>query len=162
MLLVWAHLAWDYSHDGVPAHYFLHRKDMPSISNWWGSLLVPLLTWGLLYRLHHRLEKNQASAQTMGYGFFGALFFGIALSYFFSIGSEAPGVMVMGLFILALFVPIYREEYLLGFVLGMAFTFGGVLPVVVGLVLALMFAFLYILVRGEILFLYSKITASKQ
>ncbi|MFT4567067.1 MAG: hypothetical protein ACI9FN_002031 [Saprospiraceae bacterium] len=35
--VIWTVLIWDYFHGGVPSHYLLHDKDMPSIANWWGG-----------------------------------------------------------------------------------------------------------------------------
>jgi hypothetical protein len=71
-------------------------------------------------------------------GLVGALCFGALLSVFFTLGREqVTGALFEALFVIALFAPIYRAEYLLGFILGMAYTFGGVLPSVFGLVVAL-------------------------
>ena len=65
--------------------------------------------------------------------------------------------MILGLFPLAMFFPIYRAECLLGFVIGMTFTFGGVLPTVFGSILVLVSVTLYKYVRPGILYLASKI-----
>lgn len=132
---------------------------MPSISNWWGGLLLPILTWFLLYRIQRRLTKSVDEKSTESklpmevvYGFAGALLFGILLSAFYTLGyADIPGYMINGLFILALFVPIYRAECLLGFVIGMTFTFGAVLPTAVGSIFALIGAVLYLLVRSLLL-----------
>jgi len=62
-----------------------------------------------------------------------------------------------GLFILALFFPIYRAECFLGFVIGMTFTFGAVLPTGVGIIIALIGALLYLYVRTGIIFIVRKI-----
>ncbi len=158
-LAIWSLLAWNYYHGGVPGHHLLARADMPSISNWWGGLLLPLLTWFLLYRIARRLthtsdEQLNASKLPMNvlYGFGGALLFGILLSTFYTLGyADVPGYMINGLFVLALFFPIYRAECLLGFVIGMTFTFGAVLPTGVGSIFALIGAALYLLVRSLLL-----------
>jgi hypothetical protein len=158
-LAIWSLLAWNYYHGGVPSHHLLARADMPSISNWWGGLLLPLLTWFLLYRIAGRLsstpEENSNTSKlpiNIVYGFGGALLFGIFLSSFYTLGyADIPGYMVNGLFILALFFPIYRAECLLGFVIGMTFTFGAVLPTAVGSVFGLIGAILYLLVRSLLL-----------
>lgn len=158
-LAIWSLLAWNHFHGGVPSHHLLARADMPSISNWWGGLLLPLLTWFLLYRLQKRImrtpEENSGALKlpiNIVYGFGGALLFGIMLSTFYTLGyAEIPGYMVNGLFLLALFFPIYRAECLLGFVIGMTFTFGAVLPTAVGSVFALIGAILYLLVRSLLL-----------
>lgn len=158
-LAIWSLLAWNYFHGGVPSHSILAREDMPSISNWWGALLLPLLTWFLLYRIQRRLTRDEDvnSSPSMFpmevvYGFAGALLYGIALSTFYTLGyKDIPGYMVNSIFIIALFFPIYRAECLLGFVMGMTFTFGAVLPMGIGSIFALIGAVLYLLVRPVLL-----------
>lgn len=85
-------------------------------------------------------------------GAIGALCFGVLLSVFFSLGNDqVTGAMFESLFLIALFTPIYRAEYLLGFVLGMAYTFGGVLPSIVGSFVALIAMVIYCYVRAGLL-----------
>jgi hypothetical protein len=137
---------------------------MPSISNGWGAVLLPLLTWFLLYRIQRRLGHNHnenSSSSTFPikvvYGFAGALLFGIVLSTSFTLGYAAiPRNMVTSIFVIALFFPIYRAECLLGFVIGMTFTFGAVLPTGVGSVFALIGAILYLFFRPAILFVATR------
>ena len=165
-LLIWSHLVWDYFHGGVPTHYILHRADLPGISNWWGGIVLPLLTWYLLYRIHVRIvnkEKSGVPQNTTNiiYKFIAALLFGILLSFFFTIGSEFPGYMMIGLVLVSFFVPLYWPEYLLGFVIGMAYTFGVILPVGIGILLTLIFIITYKFVRRGILYLASKIGLKK-
>lgn len=158
-LAIWSLLAWNHFHGGVPVHNILARKDMPSISNWWGGLLLPLLTWFLLYRIQKRITHNHdENSKTSGvpenivYGFTGSLVFGILLSAFYTLGyKDIPGYMVNSIFLLALFFPIYRSEYLLGFVIGMTFTFGAVLPTGIGSIFALIGAVLFLFVRTLLL-----------
>lgn len=160
-IAIWSLLAWDHYHSGVPSHHILANKDLPEISNWWGGLLIPFLTWFLLYRIQKRIiHYNQEDSETSKhlqhtlYRFVGALLFGILLSVFFTFGnSDMSGYMVLSLFPLALFVPIYRAECLLGFVIGMTFTFGGVLPTGIGSIFASVGAILYLFVRRGILYL---------
>ncbi|MFM9841060.1 MAG: hypothetical protein ACKVOQ_22520 [Cyclobacteriaceae bacterium] len=164
-IAIWSLLTWDYYHEGVPSHHILHREDLPSFSNWWAGLLLPLLTWFLLYRIQKRIGSNkEKNSQLLNipisiiYGFIGALLFGIVLSTFFTLGNEeVPFYMMMGLFAAALFFPIYRAECFLGFVIGMTFTFGGVLPIGIGSILALLGAVLYLLIRPTILFVSTKL-----
>jgi hypothetical protein len=59
-------------------------------------------------------------------------------------------------FLAALFVPVYRPEYLLGFVIGMAYTFGGVLPILIGFVLAAVCLVIHKAIRGGVLWLLRK------
>jgi len=160
---IWSLLAWNYYHGGVPSHHILHRQDLPAISNWWGGLLLPLLTWFLLYRIQKRLRHDNIEKSTVInrrtnilFRFTGALFFGILLSLFFNFGyPDISGYMLIVLFLLALFFPVYRAECLLGFVIGMTFTFGVVLPTAVGFILTLVGTVLYLYVRPVILYIAS-------
>lgn len=160
---VWGLLAWEHTHGGVPSHHLLNRSDMPAISNWWGALLLPVLTWFLLGRIHRRSgeqprEQPGETAGTSTYppgaaaGFTGALVYGVLLSVFFTLEYSAlASYLFQGLFLLALFLPIYRAEYILGFVLGMTFTFGAVLPTLFGSLVAGIAFVLYRYVRAGIL-----------
>ena len=164
-IAIWMLLAWYHFHGGVPSHHILAREDLPEISNGWGGLLLPLVSWFLLYRVHQRLfkiklEKSEVIKfpKEVLYGFAGALVFGIMLSIFFTLGlSDIPFYMMIGLLLSALFLPIYRAECLLGFIIGMTFTFGPVLPIGIGSILVLIGAAIYLLVRPVILFVISKL-----
>lgn len=161
---IWALLLWNHFNGGVPSHHILAREDLPEISNWWGALLLPLLTLFLSYRVEKRLTKvNKVQSPRTNLpksaiiGFFIALLFGITLSSFFSFGNtEIPGYMLMAVLGISLFFPIYRAECLLGFVIGMTYTFGAVLPTGIGSILALIGAVIYLGVRPLILFVVSK------
>ena len=164
-ILIWGLLLWTHHHGGVPSHHILADKDLPEISNWWGGLLLPILTFFLLYRIKKRvlinkdqkLQKANIPAYVM-YGFLTALVYGILLSVFFTLNyPDISGYMFIGIFILALFFPIYRAEYVLGFVIGMTYTFGGVLPTGIGFILALIGAFLYLCIRPLIVYVGSKL-----
>ena len=48
----------------------------------------------------------------------------------------ALAYLFLGLIVAALLVPVYRAEYVLGFMLGMTFTFGAVLPSLIACMLA--------------------------
>lgn len=152
---IWALLVWEHTDGGVASHHFLNRADMPAISNWWGGLLLPVLTWFLVGRIHHRGvrlrgERIGAAKYLPGVAaaFAGALLYGVLLSAFFTLEYSAfTSYMFQGLFLLALFLPVYRAEYVLGFVVGMTFTFGAVLPTVIGSLIAVMSAALFGYVR---------------
>jgi hypothetical protein len=157
---IWALLGWNYYHGGVPGHHIFHREELPVISNWWGGLLLPLLTCFLLYRIQKRLKRENAQRSKVSnrpanivYRFAGGLLFGILLSVFFSFGyTNVPGYMLITLLLLALLFPIYPAECVLGFVIGMTFSFGVVLPTAVGIILAVTGALLYLYVRPAILY----------
>lgn len=161
LLAIWTLLIWDFYHGGVPAHHILNDKNLPEISNWWGGLLLPLLTWISFYWIKKRIHTESAESafpRAILYGFIGALFMGILLAAFFTFGDENfPAYILLIILVSGLFFPIYRAEYLLGFVIGMTFTFGAVLPTGIGLILAPIGAFLYLCIRPFILYVVSKL-----
>jgi hypothetical protein len=160
-LTIWSLLLFEHFNGGVPSHHILNRKDLPEISNWWGGLLLPILTWFLLLRTTQRLIKNKEvnlSKPVIG-GFLIAFFFGVSISTSFSFNiPKIPEMMLQSILFIALFFPIYRAECLIGFVLGMTYTFGTVLPTGIGSVLAVIGAILYLLIRPVFLFMYSRVS----
>jgi hypothetical protein len=162
---IWALLSWNHYHGGIPYHHILANKELPAISNGWGALLLPTLSWFLLYRIHKSVfgSKNGSSQltillQSKLYGFLSSLLFGIILSALFTLGySQLCGYMMLGLLALAIFFPIYRPEYLLGFVLGMTFTFGAVLPTGIGIIIGLIAFVLFVSMRYVINFVRLKL-----
>ncbi|WP_394773670.1 hypothetical protein [Flavobacterium sp.] len=156
-------LSWNYFHEGVPSHHILNDKSLPEISNWWGALLLPSLSSFLFYTLKKRVvikDENQNIHRfpiNIVYAFISALILGILLSVFFTLGYENfPAYILLIILVSGLFFPIYRAEYFLGFVIGMTFTFGAVLPTVVGFILVLIGAFLYLGIRPLILYIVSR------
>lgn len=141
-------LAWQQFNGGVPSHSFMARKDMPSISNWWGALTLPILAWFALGNVAERIARNATTERAALAGFIGGALFGLVLAVSYSLGySQVPRVQVRVLPLFALAFPIYRAEYLLGFVLALSYTFGGVLPIVIGSVFALVAAALHLAPR---------------
>lgn len=155
MLAELAHLTWEHFNGGVASHHFLNRSDMPAISNWWGALLLPVLTWFLTSRIRRRIAlhsggKEAASKLPMSVfaGFVGSLLFAILLSVSFTNDYETiASYLFLGMFLLALLLPVYRAECVLGFVLGMTFVFGAVLPIVIGFIIAAVSAAIHLYVR---------------
>ena len=149
-LLELTHLAWEHFHGGVRIHHFLARSDMPAISNWWGLLVLPVLAWFATGRLQKRIALNSdgdaASKLPVNAvaGFAGALLFGILLSLSFTRGEETIAAYLFEcILLLALLLQVYRAECVLGFVLGMTFTFGAMLPTFIGSVIAALSAVMH-------------------
>lgn len=145
-IAIWWLLAWEYTHGGFQSHHILRRKDLPELQNWWGGFLLPALTWFLL----NRIEKRPASLQSQKVvlGFLGA--FIIAASIITLVHFDIhniPRYLLICILIIALFYPIYRSECLLGFILGMTVSFGAVLPMFIGSVLAIIGFLIYYLKR---------------
>ncbi|REG88290.1 hypothetical protein [Algoriphagus antarcticus] len=159
-------LMWNHFHGGVPSHHVLADETLPLISNWWGILVIPLLTLLLTYRIQKRIyrpndQKTSILLKQVIFGFLVALSFGILLAFFFAAGNQdMPGYMILGLLPLAFFFPIYRAECLLGFVFGMTYTFGAVLPMGIGSLLVLIGAGIYLLLRPAIIYVGSKLIRS--
>lgn len=154
---IWGLLAWDYFHGGVPKHHLLAREDLPGISNWWGGLILPLLTWLAGYRIQERENLKHVSFSDFPlkiiYGFAGAVFFGIILSILFTLKyNDLSACLLQAVLVISLFCPVYKAESLLGFVLTMTFTFGAVLPTVIGSVLAIIGFVMYKGIRPAILY----------
>lgn len=164
-IAIWSLLIWSHFHGGVTSHHLLHREDLPAISNWWSGLLIPLLSWFLLYRVQKRIMRNkderslQAKFPTsIVYGFIIALSYGALVSVLFILKfASIPGYFLLGLWFIALFYPVYRAECILGFVLGMTIAFGAVLSTAISVVISLGAVFMYLIIRPAILFIISKL-----
>lgn len=164
-IAIWILLIWDSLNGEVPSHHFLNRADLPEISNWWGGILLPLITWLLLYNVANRITKEKSGdiiiskfPERVIYGFLRSAIFGVLLSTFFTLDySNISSLMMQCVLVLGLLFPIYRSEYLLGFIIGMTYTFGGVLPIIIGAILSLIAAGLYLFIRPSLIYLYSKL-----
>lgn len=124
-----AQLTWEAQHGGIRVHHLMHRADLPGLHNAWGLLVLPLLAgWAVM-----RVQRRGASRVQWLTGFAAALVLGGALSLGFHWGAESFTAAVFFITVaLALGLPGYRAECLLGWVLGMAWTFGALLPTFIG------------------------------
>jgi hypothetical protein len=137
LMLLWAHF-----HEGVTTHHVLQQSNMPGISNWLNVLVLPLLTWITIGRVQRRVKINHLTG--VGSPWRGiiarsmmGLMLGAAISFSFlhdfqPLLQNVPYVFLL----LSFFVPIFFAEFIFGFVLGMVFTFGAVLPTIFMLVLS--------------------------
>jgi len=146
-------LGWQHLHGGVPAHHLLADPSLPTLSNWWGLLTLPLLVWFLAGHIERRRHAEPRAAHGDFAAFTGALVFGAVLSFLFTAGRHtATDYMVQALAVVALFYPIHRAACVLGFVIGMTWTFGAVLPTIAAGIFAAVGAAIYYGVR----FIYSR------
>lgn len=158
-ILIFGLLFWQYFHDGVPSHHILQQKDLPEISNWWGALLLPALACVLLGRIEKRLTKQnllaqQAKNQTIKITglFLLGLILGILIAVSFTNDYKIFLDNVLYVFlVLSLLFPIYYAEFILGFILGMTYTFGAVLPTIFILIIAALGFLIYRFIRPLIL-----------
>jgi hypothetical protein len=152
-------LSWQYFHGGVPSHHILQQKDLPEISNWWGGMLLPALTWILLGRIAKRLNKQDSLIQqtkNQNIKITGLFLLGLMLGILIVISftndyklflDNVPYVFLL----LSLVFPVYYAEFILGFILGMAYTFGVILPTIFILILTAVGFLIYRFVRPLIL-----------
>ncbi len=159
-LAYWALLAWQHLHDGVPAHSFAARDDMPAISNWWGALTIPVFSWALTGLIQGSLSAfgtdrsaADASLRVSAVAFVAALIYGAAMATLFRFDRESSvlATLFFALPVIGAVVPIFRPEFVLGFVLGMTYTFGPVLPLVVAFGVALASGLVHVLLRPLLL-----------
>jgi hypothetical protein len=155
-------IIWDYFHGGIPSHYILHNDELPGLSNSLGLLVLPLVTWFLLSRICKRIhtiekENKMHSTKKVCARFIIAFFFGIIMSVIFSFKPDFTGYLMLLVFILAPFIRLYWSEYLLGYILGTAFTFGVIIPTVAGFILIVSYTILYKAPRALVAFLNGKI-----
>lgn len=148
-------ILFEYSQGGVATHHLLAREDLPEISNWWGLLTVPLVTWIAFTIVKSREGKFDPESGKAGtweriaylrvlYGFI----FGSIASILWVYGmDELLSTYILLPFLLSLFFRLYLPEYLVGFVVGMMYSFGGVLPIIVGLFLLFVSLVIHKIVR---------------
>lgn len=143
---------WEHTHGGVATHHLLHRADLPGISNWWGLLILPLLTIFVLFDLEKRLSKLPSGEvkpflkKTL-LRLLAATAFGILVCVLFTIESPFLGYMFLALMLLAFFFPLFYTEYWLGFVLGSMYVLGAFIPFIFGALYILIFWIFFQLVK---------------
>ena len=154
-------LLLEHFRDGVVSHHLFGNENLPKISNWWGVLTIPVISWFTLSVLQksNAINDNEQTpiSKSQLYGFIGAFLFGIVMTIVFYSSLEIHNYLLLLTFILALFMPIYRPQYYLGLILSMAYGFGGILPVIFGLFLVLIYVIEYKFIRKGFLFALNKI-----
>lgn len=139
------HLAVEHLRGGIASHHLLADPTLPELWNGWGLVLLPLLAWyatgrafsraGLRWRLHRPFAWRVA----------GGLLVGLALASAFELDAHTATRAVFGIAIVGgIALRAYRLDLALGFALGMAYTFGGVLPVLIGSAIAVLSAVLWL------------------
>ncbi len=144
ILFVAAHLLWEHLNGGILSHHLLHRSDYPSISNWWGLLILPFLAWLSTVRIEKRVTLQPDDAlvrakilRVLLIGFFCMLVLSFVQSLSFSAGYENVAIYLsLGLVVVGLFLPIYRTECIFGYVFGSIVSTGAIIPLIGILVIA--------------------------
>jgi hypothetical protein len=160
-VLVLAHIAWDHFHGGIPTHYLLHDKDLPGIPNWLGGIVLPFFTWFLLYRIHKRIDLTEVpvaseSVRKVILRFIAAFFVSVSIAIFFTMEVDVIDYIMGSILILGFVFPLYKSEYLIGWVLGSTFTFGAIIPIGFGSLFALVLFVIYKIARAVLGFFSQK------
>lgn len=165
-IAIWSLLVCTHYNGGVQSHHLLHREELPAISNWWSGLLIPLLSWFLLYRVQKRIVHNKCEEPQLPKqfgniiaGFIAALCYGVLIAIFFTYQfTSIPGFMLLGILLIAFLYPIHQSECILGFILGMTVTFGAFIPTLVACIFSLIGFLIYRFVRPASSFIIFKIS----
>lgn len=160
------HLSWEHFNGGVVAHHLLARADMPSVSNWWGILVLPFLAWFTTTRIKKRIEFRQKDETTDNrlpkailIGLFGMLLLSMMQSISFEFGyPNLTMYIALGVLLMGLFLPIYRAECFFGHVLGATFTFGSIIPLIGFSVMAIISALSNLVIKPLLI----KVTGRKK
>ncbi len=142
-VIVLVHLLFEYQQGGVITHYFMQDGSLPGISNWWGLLSFPVLVWVVISDMERRNRIGNSRSIIFLYRILGSVIFGVIVSYLFSMNSYILDYLMMSIFILALFLPLYFGEYLIGFTIGTMYVFGANIPIIGGTILLLILLILY-------------------
>lgn len=133
-------LAWEHAHGGIRSHHFLGDPSFPAMHNGWGLLILPALAWFLSGSIARR-----GMTRTVLIGFVLAFAYGLALATAFSMGQMAiTKALFFSLFAVAVILPVYRAECVLGFVFAMTFTFGPFIPIVFATIFAAISAAIHV------------------
>ena len=110
---------------------------------------LPFFTWFLLYRIHKRMNgyNTKETLTKVGWRFLAGLLFAVTISICFVNGIQIVDYIMGTILLLAFVFPLYKSEYVLGWVLGSSYTFGAVLPMGFGSILCLLFFLVYALVQ---------------
>ena len=153
------HLAWEHFHGGIRSHHLLNRADLAAISSAWGIVFLPALAWFLSGRVPVR-ATSPLVIQRIGVAFFGSLAVGVALSVAFTNGfADVSAAIFLGMLLCGLILRVYRGEYVLGFVLGMSFTFGAMLPTLAAVFVSAVSALAHYAVHPAFRWLVAKVRA---
>ncbi|MBQ4876260.1 hypothetical protein J8M21_03430 [Pseudoalteromonas luteoviolacea] len=130
-------LTWESLNGGVVTHHFLAQEDMPGLSNWWGLLILPTLVWLTAYSIEHRSNQIEDEQSRLAFrtvaarSFVGMLLISLIQSTIFSLGySSIAASLLLVIAFIALFLPLYRIEAIVGYVLGGAYFTGPMIPFV--------------------------------
>ncbi|MEX0312855.1 MAG: hypothetical protein AB3N18_01660 [Allomuricauda sp.] len=164
LILTGIFILWEHFNGGVITHHLLAREDMPGISNLWGLLTIPLLSWLTVSLIQRRRDKKRKLGLDLGNfetqvlkHFLAALVFGIIASLLWEFNLEDYlQYYILLPVLIALFRPVHFPECFLGFVIGMLFTFGGILPMIIGVVLLVLCFLANIIIRVLKNLLFSK------
>lgn len=168
LVFVAATLTWEYFNGGVKNHYLLHNPDYPSISNYWGLLILPLLTWFTTYRIktgfHSQMGvlENTLIPKHIRRGFLVMCAVTAAQSVAWVMGEpEITKYLAIAVILTGIFIPIYHSHFFLANVLVSSVIFGSVIPLIGYAVIALVSAVSNLCIKPLIISLLVRIKVMK-
>lgn len=158
LLATAAHLGWEFTHGGVKTHHLLARGDLPGASNWWGVLILPLLGLLASRAVTSRARAGQGTVKNAAVALSGSVLVGVAMAVSFASGYESfTSGIFLAVLVAGLLLPLYRAEWMFGFVLGMTFVFGPVLSLMAASIAAGVSAISSLLIRPALAALIRKV-----
>ncbi len=127
-------IMWEYINGGVLTHHLLADPSMPGLSNWWGLLSIPVVTF-ILLSWRDRNRDRETSLMN-GAQFFLAIAYGVIMCILWRTGNDAymPYLLVLPILI-SIWKPVHSISAFLGLLFGLMYAFGGILPIMLGIVL---------------------------
>ncbi|MCF7793026.1 MAG: hypothetical protein K9N09_03835 [Candidatus Cloacimonetes bacterium] len=146
-----AHLALEHFTGGVRSHHLINNPELPAISNWFELITLPILGMVFGYRIRSYPNTTRWAGIPLNllFAFLCSLIYGAILAASFIFGAEnLTNIVFIGLLISGLLFPVYKIEYVIGFVVGMTPIIGGVLPLIFALFVAVIsFVVRYIFIK---------------
>ena len=129
-------IMWEYINGGVITHHLLADETLPGLSNWWGLITIPLVTFILLSWRDRNRSKEESLID--GLHFFLAIIYGICLCILWNTGNESIMPIVIFLpAVVSIWKPLSTISFYLGLLFGMMHTFGGILPIIAGIIIVM-------------------------
>ena len=155
------YLLWQHSTTGVPAHHLLHDPQLPAISNWWGLLILPLVTWCLTTLINKRYGLYYPKKVWLQLG--AASLYALTMTLLFYAGYMSLVSLLAVPFILfvSLFFPVYQAPFLLAYVVVSSAGFGAFIPTLGGFIVAAMAYVTHHFIRPIPIWLFTKLTTKK-
>lgn len=121
-------LFWQHFTTGVPAHHLLNDPELPAISNWWGLLILPVLTGfltSLITKRHGVPYPKKVWLQILATSIYALAMTLLFYSGHITLVSQLALPLIV---VSALFFPVYQAPFILAYVVVSSAGFGAFIP----------------------------------